>query len=105
MEITFIDIVETYNTNLNFQEFLDRLNKLDILMAVIKKLQEDKPEFTDICEDIYGKADKAYNNYEDFTGVIELTEKEKEALSCLLDYNISRKIIELINYYRGENEL
>ena len=105
MEITFSDIGETYNTNLNFQEFLDRLNKLDILMAVIKKLQEYKPEFTDICEDIYVKADKAYNNYEDFTGVIELTEKEKEALACLLDYNISRKVIELINYYRGENEL
>ena len=74
-------------------------------MAVIKKLQEDKPEFTDICEDIYGKADEAYNKYKDFTGVVELTEKEKEALECLLDYNISRKIIELINYYRGENEL
>ena len=41
MEITFSDIGETYNTNLNFQEFLDRLNKLDILMAVIKKLQEE----------------------------------------------------------------
>lgn len=105
MKITFSDTGETYNTNLNFQEFLDRLNKLDILMAAIKKLQEDKLEFTDICEDIYGKVDKAYNNYEDFTGVIELTEKEKEALAYLLDYNISRKIIELINYYRGENEI
>lgn len=105
MEITFSDTGETYNTNLNFQEFLDRLDKLDILIATVKKLQEDKQEFTGICEDIYEKADEAYNKYEDFTGAIELTEKEKDALACLLDYNISRKIIDTINYYRGENEL
>lgn len=87
---------ETFTTNLKKDELLKRMNRLDWLRVATEQLQ-DNP----VYRNIYKKAEAAYNKHEDFTGIVRLTQYEKENLAYLPREYMSDEELNAIKFYMG----
>lgn len=78
------------------EEMLKRMNRLDVLRVMTEGY--DEGEGRSICD----KALRAYNKVEGFTGIIRLSNIEKDFLSYQLENEfIDDKEIEVIRFYCG----
>lgn len=86
-------------TRLNAEEVVKRMKRLDTLRVRVEECD---------CEEgisITKKALRAYDKQENFTGIIHLTDLEKDWLSyCLEDEFNTEKEIEAIRFYCGITE-
>lgn len=74
--------------------FWKRLKRLDLLRVLVE--QHDCEESNSICR----KAIRAYNNRDNFTGIIRLSPLEKDWLSYFLESDMyDKEDIECINFY------
>ena len=81
-------------TNLNKDEMLKRMDRLDWLRVLTEQYEDG--EGKSICE----KALRAYDKTENFTGIIRLTLLEKDFLAYMLDDTFNtEKDIEVIKFY------
>ena len=81
-------------TNLDMDEMLKRMNRLDWLRVLTEGYENG--EGKSICD----KALRAYNKTENFTGIIRLTFLEKDFLAYRLeDAMNTQKDIETIRFY------
>lgn len=85
-------------SNLEINELLKRMKRLDILRVLTE--QYECEEGKSICR----KTIRAYNKINDFTGIIHLTFLEKDWLSCMLENefldNEDREVIKFYCSYR-----
>lgn len=89
----FVDGHEV-TTNLDMDEMLKRMNRLDWLRVLTEGYDDD--EGKSICK----KALKAYDKTENFTGIIRLTPLEKDFLGYMLESEFNtEKDIEVIKFY------
>lgn len=68
-------------SNLTAQEILKRMQRLDWLRVMTEQLENET--YQNICK----KAVKAYDKKNNFTGIIRLTDYEKEMLQIIRDEN------------------
>ena len=87
---------EVYTTDLDTKEMIKRMNRLDLLRVATEQLQ-DNP----VYRNIYKKAEAAYNKYENFTGIVRLTQYEKENLAYLPHEYMSDEELNAIKFYMG----
>lgn len=69
-------------SNLPAKEILKRMRRLDVLRVLTEQLEDET--YQNICK----KAIKAYDKEDNFTGIIRLTDYEKEMLQIIRDENI-----------------
>lgn len=87
----------TYTSKLNRDEFIKRLNRLDTLRVLVEQHECDEGQ------SIYKKSIKAYNKFDNFTGIIRLTFTEKDWLGYKLESDfIDDEDVECIKYYIGD---
>lgn len=85
---------EIITSQLEKEEMLKRMRRLDILRVLTE--QYDCEEMKNICK----KASKAYDKANDFTGVIRLTNAEKDTLAYRLeDEFLNEEEKETIQFY------
>ena len=87
---------EVYTTDLDAKEMIKRMNRLDWLMVATEGYERDA-----IYYNIYKKAEKAYNKYENFTGVVRLTDYEKDSLCYLNPEFMKPEEREAIKFFMG----
>lgn len=81
-------------SQLEKEEILKRMRRLDMLRVLTE--QYDCEEMKNICK----KASKAYDKINDFTGVIRLTNAEKDTLAYRLeDEFLNEEEKETIQFY------
>lgn len=81
-------------SKLSANEMIKRMNRLDTLRVITEGFTEDVG--MEICK----KALRAYNKLNGFTGIIRLTQVEKEFLDYMLEDNyIDDEEREVIKYY------
>jgi len=85
---------EIITSRLKKEEMLKRMRRLDVLRVLTE--QYECEEMENICK----KASKAYDKADDFTGIIRLTNVEKDCLAYRLeDELLSKEEIEAIEFY------
>lgn len=75
----YISNGEIITSQLEKEEMLKRMRRLDMLRVLTE--QYDCEEMKNICK----KASKAYDKAKDFTGIIRLTNAEKDTLAYRLE--------------------
>ena len=90
---------ETFTTNLEKDELLKRMNRLDWLRVATECFEEDSVYYN-ICK----KATNSYNKHKNFTGIIRLTKQEKESLAYLHKEYMSEEEVKAIEFYKGDND-
>lgn len=81
-------------TKLDIFEAKKRLDRLNTLIVLVEGYDDGEGK------SIYDKALRAYEKYDNFTGVIRLSNSEKDWLSYLLECDmISEKERKVIKYY------
>lgn len=75
----YISNGEIITSQLEKEEMLKRMRRLDMLRVLTE--QYDCEEMKNICK----KASKAYDKAKDFTGIIRLTNVEKDTLAYRLE--------------------
>lgn len=81
-------------SNLNADELIKRMRRLDVLRVMTEGYEEG--EGVKICQ----KALRAYNKVDGFTGIIRLTTTEKDFLGYLYENNhIDEEEIKVLDFY------
>lgn len=85
---------DVVTSELEVNEMLKRMRRLDVLRVLTEQYECEKGE--SICK----KALRAYNKVKGFTGIIRLTDIEKDFLSYKLESSfITDEEKEVINFY------
>lgn len=85
---------EIITSRLKKEEMLKRMRRLDVLRVLTE--QYECEEMENICK----KVSKAYDKADDFTGIIRLTNVEKDCLAYRLeDEFLNEEEIETIEFY------
>ena len=87
---------EIFTTNLEPAEIMKRMNRLSWLIVEMEERTENES-----YRRIYEKAVRAYNKKNGFTGIIRLTNYEKEMLDYLDEDMMPEKELEAIRFYKS----
>ena len=85
---------DVVKSNLDSNELMKRMRRLDVLRVLTEGYEEGEGE--SICK----KAWKAYNKVDNFTGIIRLNDLEKDFIGYMLENEFNtEEDIEVLKFY------